>query len=75
MCAKNTNKRRTATALKQIDISLSSSSGTHEQCLTFNGERHRTLWAIERVQLLAAQECKEGLNKSIEGLVSPSPAR
>jgi len=44
---------------------LPSSSGTHELCLTFNGERHRSLWAIERVQLLTAQECKEGLDKSI----------
>jgi len=45
-----------STALKQIDISLPSSSGTHDLCLTFNGERHRTLWAIERVQLLTAHE-------------------
>jgi len=44
------------TALKQINIPLPVTSGTHDLCLTFNGDRHRTLWAIERVQLLTGFE-------------------
>jgi len=43
-------------ALKQIDIPLPATTGTHDLCLRFNGDEHRTLWAIERVQLLMAQE-------------------
>jgi len=48
--------REQPSALKQIDVTLPAISGAHDLCLTFNGERHRTLWAIERVQLLTAQE-------------------
>jgi len=40
--------------IKQIDVPLPATTGTHDLCLTFSGDHRRTLWAIDRVQLLTA---------------------
>jgi len=43
-------------ALKQLDAAFPVASGAHDLCLKFSGDHRRILWAIERVQLLNAQE-------------------
>jgi len=42
--------------VKQIDVPLPATTGTHDLCLKFSGSHRRTLWAVDRVQLLSAQE-------------------
>jgi len=42
--------------VKQIDVPLPQTTGIHDLCLKFSGSHRRTLWAVDKVQLLTAQE-------------------
>jgi len=42
--------------VKHIEVPLPASTGTHDLCLKFSGDHRHTLWAIDRMQLLTAQE-------------------
>jgi len=42
--------------VKQIDVALPATTGSHDLCLTFSGSHRHTLWAIDQVQLLTAQD-------------------
>jgi len=44
--------------IKQIDLPLPATTGTHDVCLKFSGSHQHTLWAVDRVQLLNAQEAQ-----------------
>jgi len=45
-----------AQGIKQIDLPLPALTGRHDLCLTFSGSHRHTLWAIDRMQLLQAQD-------------------
>jgi len=44
--------------VKQIDLPLPATTGTHDLCLKFSGRHRHTLWAVDQVQLLNAQELR-----------------
>ncbi len=45
-------------AVKQVDVALPATAGTHDLCLKFSGSHRRVLWAIDRAQLLAVPEVR-----------------
>ena len=45
-------------AVKQVDVPLPATTGTHDLCLKFSGSHRRVLWAIDRAQLLTAEEAR-----------------
>ncbi|WP_194269705.1 family 20 glycosylhydrolase [Stenotrophomonas sp. MYb238] len=45
-------------AVKQLDVALPPTRGSHDLCLTFAGSPSPVLWAIDSAQLLTAEEAR-----------------
>ena len=46
------------TAVKHVDVALPARTGAHDLCLKFGGDYHRVLWAVDRVELVPAQDAR-----------------